>query len=65
MNWQDKIELPNDKDYNKFLNNIMKTRKLIDLDRTVKVNLTIQAAKKEMSLKAYIEEVLTKLSKKS
>jgi hypothetical protein len=43
----------------------MKTRKLIDLDKTVKVNLTIQAAKKEMSLKAYIEDVLIKLSKKS
>lgn len=24
MNWQDKIELPNDKDYNKFLDNIAK-----------------------------------------
>lgn len=27
MNWQDKIELPKDEEYNKFLNNISKTRK--------------------------------------
>jgi predicted HicB family RNase H-like nuclease len=58
MNWQDKIKLPNDKDYNRFLNNITMKKLLLRLAPELHQKLLRSAIENDRSVNSEIIQAI-------
>lgn len=60
MNWKDKIELPTDKQYSKFMNNINMKKKLIEMNDELFKEIVKSAQKNDRSVNKEISSLIKK-----